>query len=248
MTKSEIEKLFDFSKYYENEEFDVELFDDILLLEEELIPLDRVKEFKKLLVPVWEKEKNLKEIAWYNIDAGRILASWGYKEGLDYLKTLITYGFKDVSTIYPHRLYGYDQVYEYILDAFTNYVLNFSNKGKKKEALKEVYLELCNIIERAKEEFISLSWFKYKMKDSEYYQLFKKPLKDTLDYLKNKEKKSFLDDYNIEDINKALLIKKDIKIKNNTKIKSENIDKHVNEKTEYLKKEFEYFFDKNKYY
>ena len=206
MTKSEIEKLFDFSKYYENEEFDVELFDDILLLEEELIPLDRVEEFKKLLVPVWEKEKNLKEIAWYNIDAGRILASWGYKEGLHYLKTLITYGFKDVSTIYPHRLYGYDQVYEYILDAFTNYVSNLSDKGKKKEALKEVYLELCNIIERAKEEFISLSWFKYKMKDSEYYQLFKKPLKDTLDYLKNKEKKSFLDDYNIEDINKALLI------------------------------------------
>ena len=203
MIMKEIKKLFDFDKYYEDEEIDVELFDDILLLEKELIPLDRVEKFKSLLTPVWEIDGNLQEIAWYNIDAGRILASWGYSEGLEYLKMIVSYGFKDVLTLYPHRLYGYDQVYEWILDALTNYELNHSNKGRKREALNEVYFAICYLIERAKEEFISLSGFEYRMEDNDYYQLFEEPLKETLEYLQKKEKKTFLDDFNIEDITKV---------------------------------------------
>jgi hypothetical protein len=204
MTMKEIKELFDFNEYYEDEELDIELFDDILLLGEELIPVERVEKFKSLLTPVWEIDGNLKEIAWYNIDAGRILASWGYSEGLEYLKTIVSYGFKDVLTLYPHRLYGYDQVYEYILDALTNYELNLRNKGRKKEALNKIYLTVNNLIVRAKEEFISLAWLKYEMRDNDYYQLFKEPLKETLEYLKKKDKKTFLDDFNIEDIEQSL--------------------------------------------
>ena len=60
------------------------------------------------------------------------------------------------------------------------------------------------LIDRTTEEDISLSMFKYKLYDEDRYLIFKTPLENILKYLKEKKEKTFLDEYNIEDIEMAL--------------------------------------------
>lgn len=207
MKYNEIENLvLNFDEFYENKELDIELFDDILMMDDELIPKERAEALKQLLIPLKIENNKLVDIRWYNIDAARILASWGYKEGLDYLKIIVEFGLENIGNCSPHRLYGYDQTYEEIGDSLMNYVIRFTDRSanSKIEALKEVSPSINKIISRAKNEFVSLGKFICLMYDNNHYEFFSNSLKDTLEYLQNKKNKTFLDEYNIDDISRAL--------------------------------------------
>jgi len=204
MNKKEIEKILNFDDYYEDEKLDIDSLDDILLIEDELIPKDRIDKLKKLLTPLTIKNEELIFLDWFALDSAIILTSWGEDEGLEYLKKIVFYGLKNIPNYSPHHLYGYNQSYEYIINAILNYNARMSDRGYKKEALNRTSSSLIKLIYRAKEEDISLLIFKYKLYDEDYYIVFQAPLEKTLKYLKKKKEKTFLDEYNIKDIKKAL--------------------------------------------
>ena len=204
MNKEEIEKVLNFDSYYENEELDIDLFDDVLLIEDELIPKDRINKLLELLTPLKIEKGELIYLDWFALDSAIILTSWGYEEGLEYLKKIIFYGLKNIPNYSPHRIHNYNQSYEHIINALLNYNARMAERGNKIEALKKTSPLLIKLIDRAKEEDISLSMFKYELYDEDYYLIFKIPLENVLEYLKNKKDKTFLDEYNIKDIEIAL--------------------------------------------
>ena len=204
MNKEEIEKVLNFDSYYENEELDIDLLDDVLLIEDELIPKDRINKLRELLTPLKVEQEELVYLDWFALDSAIILTSWGYEEGLEYLKKIIFYGLKNIANYSPHRIYNYDQSYEHIIGAIFNYNARMSDRGHEEEALQKTSSLLIMLIDRAKEEYISLLMFEYKLYDEDRYLIFKIPLENTLKYLKEKKEKNFLDEYNIEDIEMAL--------------------------------------------
>lgn len=204
MNKEEIEKVLDFDSYYEDEELDIDLFDDILRIEDELIPKDRVNKLLELLTPLKIVEEELVSLDWFALDSAIILTSWGYNEGLEYLKEIIIYGLKNIPNYAPHRIYNYNQSYEHIIDSIFNYNARMADRGNKEEALQKTSSLLIILIDRAKEESIGLSMFEYKLYDDDRYFIFKNSLEKVLSYLESKKNKTFLDEYNIEDIKMAL--------------------------------------------
>jgi len=204
MNKEEIEKILDFDSYYENEELDIDLLDDILLIEDELIPKDRINKLLELLTPLKIEEEELIYLDWFALDSAIILTSWGYDKGLEYLKQIIFYGLENIPNYSPHRIHNYNQSYEHIINALFNYNARMAERGNKVEALQQTSSLLIMLIDRTTEEDISLSMFKYKLYDEDRYLIFKTPLENILKYLKEKKEKTFLDEYNIEDIEMAL--------------------------------------------
>ena len=205
MEQDEINKLLNFDEYYENKELGLDLFDDILLIEDDLIPRQRADKLKEILYPFIIEDGELVKLNSFSLNAAIILASWGYIEGLRYLEKIVFYGLKYIPNFMPHHLRLYNQSYEKILDALFYYKMRMKDIGSKTQGLQEVSPIIIQLIERAKSEFISLLSFKYELSDNEQYEVFKIPLENTLIYLKNKKNKTYLDEYNIEDIEEALL-------------------------------------------
>ena len=207
MNREEIKKVLDFEAYYNNEDFeDIEMLDDILMMEDELVEQEeeRIKKLKQLLSPLDIVDGELFNLDWFALDAAIVLTSWGYKEGLSYLNEIVSYGLKNIPNFSPHRIYNYDESYQNILYAFFNYTSRMHQRGSKTESVKQISSAIIRIIDRAKEEDISLSGFIFKLYNDDMNAIFNKPLRDTLAYIKNKKEKTFLDEYNIEDIEKAL--------------------------------------------
>jgi len=214
MTDQEIKDLLDFNDYCPNEEMDIETYDDIYSMDDKFISLERVEKLKTLLFPLTKVNGKL-NLEMPALKAAFFLTGWGYDEGVEYLQAILEYSHDELDgDYYPHRLHLYDTIYELIKRRLSNYHIRYSdyyyhektqkNHEAKKNAYEKVLPSFINIINRAKEEFVSLSIYRYTMSDAPYRDTLYEALNDTLNYLKEKSDKTFLDERNIEDITIAL--------------------------------------------
>ncbi|KRP41545.1 hypothetical protein [Pseudomonas poae] len=77
--------------------------------------------------------------------AARLLASWGLKEGFNYLVFVVNNkgSFKNVLC---HRIYGYDDTLKFALLAFVSYFANLADQGRVEEARAEIFDPVSKII------------------------------------------------------------------------------------------------------
>ena len=206
MTKKEIEQLFDFEKYYDDPKYEVEMYDEINLIDDKYMPLERIEPLKSLLIPLEIKNGKLKphDIDCKALQAAMLLTSWGYEEGLEYLRQIILHVSGDIGC-YPHRLHPYDQSYEWMLDSLFNYNIRYAMRGDEKIGLTKTHTLISKIISMAIKEKIGLSMMKYEMGDKDNAYYFTPVVKETLQAIKDKPVKvEPVDSYNIEDLEAAL--------------------------------------------
>jgi len=203
MKDEEIKALFNFDAYYEDEKYEADMYDEINLLDDKYIPIERVKKLKELLVPLQIRDNHVRDIDCTALRSALLLCSWGYDEGLEYLKTIVEHASGEIGC-YPHRLHPYDQSYEWIIKALFNYNLRYSMRGDDHIGLTKTHHAISKLIRMAQRETIGLSMMTYKMKTQNNIPYFISPINETLQYLKKKKKKIALDDYNIEDLTKSI--------------------------------------------
>lgn len=77
--------------------------------------------------------------------AARLLASWGLKEGFNYLVFVVNNkdSFKGVLR---HRIYGYDDTLKFALLAFVSYFASRADQGLVEEARAEIFDPVSKII------------------------------------------------------------------------------------------------------
>ncbi|BFM48209.1 hypothetical protein [Marinomonas sp. THO17] len=100
--------------------------DDLLLCEDEDIPLERVKKLK-LLISYGSSDKEV-IIAF---EAAKLLCAWGEVEGIKYMKYFMEKYYGDLRSSYPmshHRLYGYDTTVEEIEEVIMCYQARWSDR------------------------------------------------------------------------------------------------------------------------
>lgn len=206
MTKEKIEQLFDFEKYYDDPKYEVEMYDEMNLIDDEYIPLERIDGLRSLLIPLKIDNGKIKpqDIDCTALKAAMLLCSWGYDEGLEYLSQIIRHVSGEIGC-YPHRLHPYDQSYEWILDSLFNYNIRYSMRGDEKIGLTKTHTLISKIISMAVKEKIGLSRMQYRMYDENNAHYFMPVVEETLQAIKDKPTKvEPLDSYNIEDLEMAL--------------------------------------------
>jgi hypothetical protein len=106
-------------------------------LDAEDIPQSRINDVMDLLVNAQDSEVHFL--------AARLLASWGYQEGLLALNGYID-DLGGVAGFIVHRIYGYDDTYRFILLALTGYFASVSDKGAATKAREDIYNPISKII------------------------------------------------------------------------------------------------------
>jgi len=119
-------------------------FDEIMHLDVEDIPWERVPKLIELLTPIESLSIEDLEIP---LSAARLLSSWGDETGLNYLGTLVNQQ-ESWNNYAPHRLRGYDTTCEVILDAILFYWARHADRGKEygEVARKEISTIVRKII------------------------------------------------------------------------------------------------------
>lgn len=108
---------------YTNKEGEKEDSYEMGLLEDKDTPWERVETLISLLQPV----SDIKDIL-IPLESAKLLTSWGIEDGLKYLEYLVDNRVDRLGCISPHRLHSYDQVYEEIQDAITNYYVRYADR------------------------------------------------------------------------------------------------------------------------
>jgi hypothetical protein len=116
-------------------------FENVLFLDDQDIPPDRVELLKKLLQPV----SSVKEIL-VPLEAAKLLAAWGIEEAFLYLEYLVNSRVDRLGNISPHRIYGYDTIYEEIQEAVIHYYAHRADRSVDEE--KVVTKEIQPIVSR----------------------------------------------------------------------------------------------------
>ncbi|RON39150.1 hypothetical protein BK666_28305 [Pseudomonas frederiksbergensis] len=106
-------------------------------LDAEDIPQSRIDDVMDLLGNKQGSEDNFL--------AAKLLASWGYQEGLFALNRYVD-DLGSVAGLIIHRIYGYDDTYRFILLALTGYFASVSDKGEATRAREDIYNPISKII------------------------------------------------------------------------------------------------------
>lgn len=114
-------------------------------LDLEDIPLERINKIKDLL-----KSSDV----YIVFQAARILTSWGVDDGFDVLVNLCEKN--KLKELIDHRLYGYDETYLHVLDAFISYWANKSDKGCGEQAREKIFRYVSKIILLSNEQSFSI--------------------------------------------------------------------------------------------
>lgn len=114
-------------------------------LDLEDIPLERINKIKDLL-----KSSDVYVV----FQAARILTSWGVDDGFDVLVNLCEKN--KLKELIGHRLYGYDETYLHVLDAFISYWANKSDKGCGEQAREKIFPYVSKIILLSNEQSFSI--------------------------------------------------------------------------------------------
>lgn len=130
------------------------------LLEDEDTPWDRVEKLTSLLKPVSTVESIL-----IPLESSKLLASWGNDDGLSYLEYLVDSRIDKLGCISPHRIHSYDEVYEEIQRAITNYYVRYIDRSKEKgrQAAQRIEPVLLKVIKLSSEfpfQLVCLSYIK----------------------------------------------------------------------------------------
>lgn len=116
--------------------------------------------------------------------AAKLLASWGFHEGLIALEESIERP-EVFEGIYPHRLHGYDDGYRQILMAVIMYFANMADRGEREIVRTQVYSPLSKIIAMAgikPFEIIDALAFIKRERYLEYIPLIEQHLISIVDY------------------------------------------------------------------
>ncbi|HFC92815.1 MAG TPA: hypothetical protein ENJ51_08395 [Leucothrix mucor] len=132
---------------YTNKQGKKESSYEMSLLEDQDIPWDRIEKLKGLLQPV----SSIKNIL-IPLESAKLLSSWGIEEGLNYLENLVDNRVDKLGLISPHRLFSYDQIYEEIQDAITNYYARHADRSTEEginaaKRIKPILLKIIKLFE-----------------------------------------------------------------------------------------------------
>ncbi|WP_201513136.1 hypothetical protein [Psychrobacter alimentarius] len=137
-------------------------------LDLEDISVERIDKVKSLLY---------KDDEYIIYQASRLLTSWGIEEGFDTLKKLLVEN--KLQGMIQHRIYGYDETYTYILDAFVSYWTSRVELGKGDETRKAIFEPICTIIKTSNNQLFQISGLFWLVSDYgfvEYVPLLKEHL------------------------------------------------------------------------
>lgn len=137
-------------------------------IDPEDIPPERIKGVVDLLAH---------EDDYIVFQAARLLTSWGIEEGFDTLKKLLVEN--KLQGMIQHRIYGYDETYTYILDAFVSYWTSRVELGKGDETRKAIFEPICTIIKTSNNQLFQISGLFWLVSDYgfvEYVPLLKEHL------------------------------------------------------------------------
>lgn len=116
--------------------------------------------------------------------AAKLLTSWGIDDGFNVLTRL----FRDhqLSGMIIHRLHGYDDTLQHVLNALISYWATKSDLGsqQREEARKNIYpyvAEIINLSSHSPFEINGLFWMVVKYNYTEYFPLLKKYLEVIID-------------------------------------------------------------------
>lgn len=115
--------------------------DDYLLCDQEDIDDARAIKLINLLVPV----SSIAELV-VPFDSAKILASWGFMEGVDYFQYCVTNRVHKLGMLNPHNLTGHDLVYEEIVDSLRIFSLRCDEKSLVIQPLLLEILELSKTV------------------------------------------------------------------------------------------------------
>lgn len=154
----------------------------------------------------YESEKNdIQSINYNSFKQAIKLAKQGDKQGINYLIKLLEYRVHEVNQMVSHRLHGYNNIYEEILDALLSYYAKRSDDGYKESAFNEISPSISRIILLSKETTVDLGILKYTFEGDEYhdcleYKIFENDLREVYYFLKSKVQKIGTDLWNISTI------------------------------------------------
>jgi len=120
-------------------------FRDLLLLEKDEVPVERIAALKQVADQDGDIENAL--IATY------LLAAWGDRSYVDKLKQYCENRINQKGNISPHRLRNYDQTYEYFLESLIGYWCTCEEAGSEEaEGAREyIFPVIVLIIQLANE-------------------------------------------------------------------------------------------------
>jgi len=188
-------------------------YEEVLYCEDKYISSDRVEELKLLLNPVSNAKESL-----IPLEAAKLLAAWGAPEAIDYFEYCIDNRIDKLGNLSPHRLYGYDTVYEEISDAIINYYARHADRSVEDGKGASIYIRplLKKIIQLTKELPYSLLGIIKILKRKEWRE-YESDLKDCFVEFVNKSESGTINDQNIHDL-KALLMEWDPDFVNKIKV------------------------------
>lgn len=196
-----------YSLLYTNKNGEKEDSYEMSMLEDKDTPWDRVERLISLLQPVTTIEDVL-----IPLESAKLLASWGSEEGLRYLEYLVDIRVDKLGCISPHRIHGYDEVYEEIQHATTNYFVRYADRSKEEGqvAAKRIEPILLKIIKLSSDLPFQLVCLSYIREDFSRV-IYEPALKECFIELVKKNKY----EWKIEDL-KELLIEWDADFVNRT--------------------------------
>jgi len=116
--------------------------------------------------------------------AARLLASWGYHEGLVELERHID-EYEKVAGTFTHRMYGYDDTGRQVLMAVIKYFANVADRGDAQGARAQIYVlieKLILLANRMPFEISRLFDFVRSERAFEYLPLLERHLQSIIDY------------------------------------------------------------------
>jgi hypothetical protein len=190
-------------------------WDDLTHCEDEDIIVERIKPMHLLLKRIENITNDSEEYSKFiaPVESARLLSSWGDDKGLSYLEYLVDNRIDKFSNLSPHRIHGYDQTYEEILESVIGYYLRYADRSDKEglQAAHKIESIVKKIIILSNELPFdisrSFSWIKeenWRVYEPELKESFVKAVKADEDQWKIKDLKELLINWDVGFVNETL--------------------------------------------
>jgi hypothetical protein len=170
--------------------------EDVFYCEDSDIDTNKVEALKKLLLPVSDAKETL-----VPLEVAKLLAAWGLDEAVDYFQYCIEIRIDKLGNIEPHRLYGYDVIYEHITASLLQYDARYSDRTEadKIKAFNKINPLILSILRLSKELPYNMSRLLRSIRRKNW-RFFEQELKDCFVYFLDKDLKNRNDYLNIIDL------------------------------------------------